>query len=334
MTKRIAIIGAGLSGLTIARNLLQFADVTIFEKARGVGGRMSTRYSDPFYFDHGAQFFTARDSDFRNFIEPFIQTGDIAQWKGKIITFEAGKKPDKSMWFEPHYVAAPNMNSLCKKLSENLNIILNTEIAPLEEKHPDGWRLKDKNGVELGIFDWVISTAPPVQTVRLFSNYLEADAPLIQAKLLGCYTLMIGYNKPWDKKWIAATIRENPLQWLAVNSSKPGQSNKVTCLVAHSRHDWAEEHIDDDMEAAQAFLVKQLEDVTGMDFSKCDYLSTHRWRYANLADRISLDPYFDEKLKLASSGDWCEASRIEDVWLAAQKLSSYIRRSLVQINHD
>lgn len=40
--KRIAIIGAGLSGLVLARQLASNADITVFEKARGVGGRMST----------------------------------------------------------------------------------------------------------------------------------------------------------------------------------------------------------------------------------------------------------------------------------------------------
>ena len=40
---RIAVIGAGLSGLVAARSLQQDHDVTIFEKSRGVGGRMGTR---------------------------------------------------------------------------------------------------------------------------------------------------------------------------------------------------------------------------------------------------------------------------------------------------
>ena len=58
--KKIAIIGAGISGLTLAHQLKAHADIVVFEKARGVGGRMSTRYGDQFEFDHAAQFFTAR----------------------------------------------------------------------------------------------------------------------------------------------------------------------------------------------------------------------------------------------------------------------------------
>ena len=53
----IAIIGAGLSGLIAANKLNHISSVEVFEKSRGVSGRMATRNSDPFFFDHGAQYF-------------------------------------------------------------------------------------------------------------------------------------------------------------------------------------------------------------------------------------------------------------------------------------
>ena len=59
MTK-ISIIGAGLSGLSVAHLLKDYADITLFEKARGVSGRIASRRAEPYVFDHGAQYFTAR----------------------------------------------------------------------------------------------------------------------------------------------------------------------------------------------------------------------------------------------------------------------------------
>ena len=50
--KRIAIIGAGMSGLTVANQLKDIAKVELFEKSRGVSGRMSTRYAESYQFDH------------------------------------------------------------------------------------------------------------------------------------------------------------------------------------------------------------------------------------------------------------------------------------------
>lgn len=40
---RLAIIGAGLSGLTLASELDGFAEVTVFDKSPRVGGRIATR---------------------------------------------------------------------------------------------------------------------------------------------------------------------------------------------------------------------------------------------------------------------------------------------------
>ena len=63
--RRIAVIGAGIAGLSCATEL-QGAGVTvrIFEKSRGPGGRMSTRRGEAWPCDHGAQFFTAQDPEF------------------------------------------------------------------------------------------------------------------------------------------------------------------------------------------------------------------------------------------------------------------------------
>ncbi len=63
--KKIAVIGAGMAGITIARKLAQNNKVIIFDKARGIGGRMATRRIGDYHFDHGAQYFTAKNSDFK-----------------------------------------------------------------------------------------------------------------------------------------------------------------------------------------------------------------------------------------------------------------------------
>jgi predicted NAD/FAD-dependent oxidoreductase len=210
MNSKIAIIGGGIAGLTVANSLRTIADVTVFEKSRGVGGRMSTRYADPFYFDHGTQYFTGRSRPFREFLAPFLNQNIVASWEGKVITLARGKSETDRLWFEPHYVAVPNMNSLCKSMAENLAVSTTIEVAPLPERSSDGWHIIDKGGAELGIFDWVISTAPPAQTVKLFGPHLPTDQPLREARLLGCYTIMIGFSAPWKKSWNTSKPKTSP----------------------------------------------------------------------------------------------------------------------------
>ena len=61
----VAIIGAGIAGLSCASALQQAGiRVRVFEKSRGVGGRMSTRRGEGWECDHGAQYFTVSDDLF------------------------------------------------------------------------------------------------------------------------------------------------------------------------------------------------------------------------------------------------------------------------------
>ena len=63
------VIGAGIAGLLAARTLQEHGlRVTVLDKGRGVGGRMATRRIGSAVFDHGAQFFTARDPQFDTLI--------------------------------------------------------------------------------------------------------------------------------------------------------------------------------------------------------------------------------------------------------------------------
>ena len=56
----------------------------LVEKARGPGGRMSTRRIDELRFDHGAQYFTARDADFRRQVARWLKEGTVQRWRARI----------------------------------------------------------------------------------------------------------------------------------------------------------------------------------------------------------------------------------------------------------
>ena len=59
--KKIAILGAGITGAAAAASLVQQGyQVTVFDKGRTAGGRMSSKRTEQGYLDMGAQYFTAR----------------------------------------------------------------------------------------------------------------------------------------------------------------------------------------------------------------------------------------------------------------------------------
>ncbi|WP_373512609.1 FAD-dependent oxidoreductase, partial [Persicitalea sp.] len=75
------IIGAGMAGLTAARELTaQGWDVTVLDKGRGIGGRMATRRIENTRADHGAQYFSVRTPEFRQLIEKLESEGIVEAW--------------------------------------------------------------------------------------------------------------------------------------------------------------------------------------------------------------------------------------------------------------
>ena len=87
MTK-LAIIGSGISGISLASNLKSKLNIQIFEKSRGAGGRMSTRKTDLFEFDHGTQFFKIKTKEFRDFLSPLFLKNIIKHWQCKLIEIQ------------------------------------------------------------------------------------------------------------------------------------------------------------------------------------------------------------------------------------------------------
>ena len=143
---KIAVIGAGLSGLTFAHLFQDYADITLFEKARGVGGRMSTRRAEPYFFDHGAQYFTARIKRFQDFIQTLIGKGIIERWNARYVKFRGNQIIERRSWLdeEPRYVGVLSMSHIAKFLTQGLNIHINTRIASL--KRQGTWQLTDEEG--------------------------------------------------------------------------------------------------------------------------------------------------------------------------------------------
>lgn len=45
-----------------------------------------------YYFDHGTQYITAKDTVVQKFIEKWEEMGIVAEWKGKFGTYDASSK--------------------------------------------------------------------------------------------------------------------------------------------------------------------------------------------------------------------------------------------------
>ncbi|MDD9959750.1 MAG: FAD-dependent oxidoreductase [Gammaproteobacteria bacterium] len=320
---KIAIIGAGIAGITVARELTGAAEVTVFEKSRGVGGRMSTRREGDWQFDHGAQFFTARSPQFRQFINELRENEVIAEWIPKVVTLQAGKKPFKREWFEPHYVAKPAMNSLLKFMADDLNVRLQTAIVEISQQN-GSWILADEGGAEFGDYDSVISALPAPQSLVLLAQHCKDSEELKKVRYSPCFALMLGCSNSSGLNFDVAVVRESPLAWVAVNASRPERSDN-SGLIVHSANEWAEAAFDQATEWVNARLLRAIEDVLGLQAGQFEHIELQRWRYARVEDALARPYLMDKDKGLAACGDWCLGSRVEDAFLSGLALAEGIR---------
>jgi renalase len=324
---KIAVIGAGLSGLTFAHLLQDYADITLFEKARGVGGRMSTRRADPYFFDHGAQYFTAGTKRFQDFIQTLIAKGIIERWNARYVKFRGNQIIEKRKWLdeEPRYVGVPGMSHIAKFLAQGLNIHCNKRIVSINNQ--GSWQLTDEEGQQSEGFDWVICTAPSPQAVDLLPDSFKYHADIQAIKMRACFSLMLGFEQNITLDFEAAHVTDSDLSWIAVNSHKPQRPDLFTLMI-HSSEDYAEAHIDDDRDQVIKHLINETSHIIGQDVSQANYKNIHGWRYANNADKKQKSSVFiDQDLKLAACGDWCLGGRVEGAFTSAYNLTKYIKEN-------
>ena len=326
---KIAIIGAGLSGLTFAHLLQDYADITLFEKARGVGGRMSTRRAEPYFFDHGTQYFTARTKRFQDFIQTLIGKGVIERWNARYVKFRGNQIIEKRNWLdeEPRYVGVPGMSHIAKFLAQGLNIHCNKRITSLTRQGT--WQLADEEGQQYRGFDWVICTAPSPQAVDLLPDSFKYHADIQVIKMRACFSLMLGFEQSLPLDFEAAHVNDSDLTWIAVNSHKPQRPDLFTLMV-HSSEDYAEAHIDNERDQVMEHLISETSHIIGQDVSQANYKTIHGWRYTNNADKKQKSSIFiDQGLKLAACGDWCLGGRIEGAFMSAYDLTKHMKESVV-----
>lgn len=327
---RIAVIGAGLAGLTIARDLSDCAEVSVFEKSSGVGGRMATRYAGDFEFDHGAQFFTARSAAFRDFLAPLIASGTVAPWLARFAELHGPEINASRTWTPdyPHYVGVPRMNAVGRALAAGLDIRLSARVLAAEFDR-DRWSLEvetDGGRESLDGFDWLIVTAPLTQSVALLGHVGGLAAAVGSRAMLGCYALMLGFAEMPRPGFDAALVREADISWISVNSSKPGRKAPATMLI-HATNRWADANMDSDQDRVQAHMLSEVSRVAGIDANAAVHKSLHRWRFANLPQQSGPPCYLSSEHRLGVAGDWWVRGRVEAAFQSARALTERFPRA-------
>ena len=312
----VAVIGAGISGLMCARTLQDHGmKVSVFEKSRGPGGRMSTRRTDEgFQFDHGAQYFTARDERFRRYVDSWRHDGIVAPWNGRMVVLEAGKVTAEKHGTD-RYVAVPGMNSICRHLASDLEVHFASKVtAP--KRIGDQWQLTDDAGGELGSFDSVIVSAPASQTVELLAEVSGLSDQAKLAKMSGCWAVMLALAETLQHPFDGAFVHGSSLSWIARSSNRPGRSPLPETWVLHASPEWSESNIERSPADVEAELLTEFWRVIDSPAKQVRYSTAHRWRFALPTMPLESRCLFDNEVQIGACGDWCGGPRVEGAFLS------------------
>jgi len=321
--QHVAVIGAGMAGLSCATALQQAGhSVRIFDKSRGVGGRLSTRRADGWVCDHGAQFFTVKDEGFSKQVAEWEKAGVAGQWSPRIKVLNADAHGNH--WSDPkgettRFVGLPGMSAPTRALSESLDVRTGTTINGMFAT-TKGWQLHSaEHGMLPRQFSRVVLAAPPVQSAAILGSSSEMLTGIATSiAMQPCWTVMLQFKqKQVELPFDAAFVNAGPLSWIARNSSKPGRAG-LESWILHSTPAWATVHVESNVADVGPLLIKAFTDLGGAAPS---LWSAHRWRYASSDTSVSLNSAWDAANGLGLCGDWLNGGRVEGAWLSGQHLA-------------
>lgn len=322
-TPQVAVIGAGLAGLSCANRLrADGIDITLFEKSRGLGGRLATRRRGGVSFDHGAQYLAAGSPGFAAVLDRLAAEGALAPWSP---TLRQGSEivPAPRGWM----VGMPGMSAALRPLAAGLPVHRQTWVRTLERVRA-GWRVRDHDGENHGPYDAVAVCVPAPQARDLLAPLGAAFAGIAAVAMTPCWSLMAAFDTPLPDACDAISLQGGALSWVARENAKPGRSEGPDRWVAHSQIAWARANLEQDPEAVARALLAELTGLLGGDRAKPRLLMAHRWRYA-VTERPLFQPHLlDPEQRVGAAGEWCLGSGTEEAWKSGDSLGAALAAAL------
>lgn len=318
---RIAVIGAGLAGLACASALQEAGlHVTVFDKSSGPSGRMSTRCGDGWQCDHGSQYFTASDRDFRAEVGRWERAGVAALWEPVVHLIDSNGNREMEARNE-RFVGVPRMTAPAAWIARSLRMQYGATVTGLA-REGGRWRVTTALSAPAEpLYDYVLLALPAPQAALLVRDLAPRLAAYAQgADMFGCWAMMLRYREPLDLGFDAAFVQQGPLRWIARDSSKPGRSGPETWLL-HASPEWSRANL----EQGQAVVAESLlEAFAELGAPVPQAWTAHRWRYASTWPAQTPSFLWEPEQGIGLCGDWLAGGTVEAAWLSGRALATSV----------
>lgn len=314
MTPTVVVIGAGLAGLTAARTLTERGiDVVVVDKGKAPGGRVATRRIGSANLDHGAQFFTVREPQFREIVSEWLHHDVVRVW------CEGFDGSDG----HPRYAGVHGMTDVAKYLARGLAVRYDSLAFSVQRGSTTKWSVLLDTGEHIPA-DAVVTTCPTPQSYSLtITTDLEIPDELIALDYDRTICLLAVVDRPLDLGPHGA--RQNPIASVsfAADNFAKGVS-AVPALTLHADANWSLAH----WESSTEDLAAELRTLAAPLLGKSEILESNvkKWRFATpktiWPDRcLALDD-------IVFAGDAFGGPRVEGAVLSGVAAAQVVSESL------
>jgi len=298
---KILLVGGGITSSLIAALLHQnikilghersAVEISIWDKARGAGGRMSTSrspHNGKCTVDTGAQYISCTPqytTCHKTYYDELLQAGILEPLKQTIANakeYESGTQ---------HYVVPDGMSSLVKYFMNKSGIKTSFEHHLSKIDQLDGkWHATTLHG-KSEVFDAVVLTMPVPQILNLtgVSSIIEQDIEMKKkleaVRYSSRYALALFYDEgaSLNLPFNASYLYEDPIfRFIAIDNLKRNRPELPISLVLHTSVPFGLKHIDRTVKEVEPILMSALEQ-SFPDLPPPKAVKCQKWKFSQVS---------------------------------------------------
>jgi len=296
MVRDVAVIGAGISGLTLARALRAAGrSAVVLERSRGVGGRCATRRIDGQPVDHGVAFLHGRDPRFLAELDAVAGAAPHRGWPFVIQGHGVPCQPEAFDPSESRVAFREGVSRLAKHLAQGTDVWLNTRVTRLRPGAGAAGRPAATVDIELetgeSLAARAVALALPVPQANRLLEPLAAESravaeirPLLGlVQMAACATVIARYpagtpRPAWD---VCYPETVHAVHSVFHDSAKRGEGAVLT-LVVQARPAWSLSASGQAPERWAEELLGEAAETAGGWVARPAAFQTHFWRHARV----------------------------------------------------
>ncbi|BFZ02679.1 hypothetical protein BsWGS_05718 [Bradybaena similaris] len=304
---KLLIVGAGITGAASAallkQQIPQNMSISLWDKGRGAGGRMSTKKCEEnasITADLGAQYITLTkeySSKRQSLYDELQSQGILKHMQGKIEGPNNFDLPGAQ-----HFVTPAGSSSLVKYFLQKAGAPVKFQCKVTEISFDAGSQASVTTSEDITEdFDIVVLTLPVPQILELrgsLHDYL-GNHPDVKKKLLNVtyssrYALGLFFAPKTNLKypWCVKYVSENPcVRYIAVDQARRGVAtqNQGQSLVVHTSVPYGLAHLEDDLNTVKDEILGHVFSILP-EFPAPLSVVPHRWRYSQVHQAYEGNP--------------------------------------------